>query len=91
MTIAHRIARFFVGGIASDEAFTLDHVPVNGAADWREEKVKAASARFGKPFLCGPDSVPREVIVDGKVTTLKPGERAKATVTPIGAKKARKS
>lgn len=33
--------------------------------DWRDEAVKLAAQRYGKPFRCGPDGIPREIIVKG--------------------------
>lgn len=89
MTLSERIARFFLGSIA-DDPMTLDHVAVPGGPDWREEKLKAAAQKYGRPFKCADSSVPREIIVDGKITTLRPGEKPKATVTPI-TKKTRKA
>lgn len=63
MSLIDRIARAFGFGISPDP-FTLDNVPVNALGpDWRDEKVKAAAERLGRPFLCGPDGVPRERFV----------------------------
>lgn len=86
MKFTDRIARFFLGSIAEDP-MTLDHVAVPGGPDWREEKVRAAAARKNGAFKCGPDSVPREVLVDGKTLTLRPGEKPRATVTALSTRR----
>lgn len=31
--------------------------------DWRDRAVQKAAARYGKPFKCAPDGVPREVLL----------------------------
>ena len=36
--------------------------------DWRDEAVKRAAERHGKPFECGPDGVPREVLLGTEST-----------------------
>ena len=82
MGIGSILQRWFIGDLCDPEAFTLDHVPLSGNTDY-SEKVKAAGEKYPNPFLCGPDTVTREVIVNGKAETVRPGERPKATVTPI--------
>lgn len=67
------------------EALTLDHVPTEAMNDWRAERVKLAAVRFGKPFKCAADGVPRERFVgtERKLEVVGP----KASVTPIRRKK----
>lgn len=79
--IGKAIVRAFVGD--PGEPQLVDHVAVSGGPDWRNEKLKTAAQKYGRPFKCADSSVPREIIVDGKITTLRPGEKPKATVTPI--------
>lgn len=88
MKLMERISRFFIGLIAPDNAF--DPSVLNGNAD-HSEKLKAAAEKYGAAFKCGSSIVPREVMVGGKAVTVLPGEKPKATVTPIGAKKVKKS
>ena len=53
--------------------------------DWRDEAVKAAAAKHGKPFECGPDGVPREVLIGSKqtLTVIVKNAAQDATVTQI--------
>jgi hypothetical protein len=46
--------------------------------DW-EAKLKAAAARFKKPFKCAADGLPREVIVEGKAVTVSPSDGVNVT------------
>lgn len=63
MSLFTRIADALGLGIGPDP-FTLDNVPVKALEiDWREEAVKKAAERHGKPFLCAVDGVPRERFV----------------------------
>lgn len=64
---------------------SLDNVPTKALEiDWRDEAVKKAAQRHGKPFLCGADSVPRERFsLDRKLEVVRPT----ATVTNIRRKK----
>jgi hypothetical protein len=56
------ISRFLRKHLHGDtEATVLDFVPVSSTSDWRDEKVRQASAKLGRPFKCGPDHLPREV------------------------------
>lgn len=58
------LLRMFSADSAGDPCL-LDHVPVSGAPDWRETKLKAAAERHGKPFRCAADGLPRERIESG--------------------------
>ena len=53
--------------ISSD---VLDHVPVNGADDWRKQRLSEAAQKHGKPFKCAAPDMPREVLVGGKQVAL---------------------
>lgn len=81
MSLFNTIIRAFVGD--PGDPFTLDNVPVKAleiGADWRDEKVKEAAERYGKPFKCAADGVPRErYTLDRQIEVVRP----KATVTPI--------
>lgn len=67
MSIFDRIFRALTGD--PGDPFTLDNVPVKALEiDWRDEAVKKAAERHGKVFKCGPDSVPRERLVEGYST-----------------------
>ena len=35
-------------------------------ADWRQQRLAEAAEKYGKPFKCASDDLPREVIVGGK-------------------------
>lgn len=64
------------------EPETLDFVPVASAPDWREEKLKEAAKRHGRPFKCAADGLPRETTKDGirtivGVTNIHPIKRSK--------------
>lgn len=42
----------------------IDHMPVNGdSGDWREERLKEAQQRHGRPFKCAGAELPREILV----------------------------
>lgn len=47
----------------------------------REEKLRAASERYGKPFKCGPTSLPREVF-RGKVIVVAQGPEVPTSSSP---------
>lgn len=87
MSLLQTIIRAFIGD--PGDPFTLDHVPAkaleDSAVDWRDEKVRKAAERYGKPFKCAADSVPRERLVgrDQQKEIVRP----KASVTPIRRKK----
>lgn len=78
MTLRDFIARLFDGEPVVESAPRVD---------WRDQKLIEAAAKKDGAFKCGPASVPREIIVDGKVTTLRPGEKPKATVTAIATRR----
>jgi hypothetical protein len=42
----------------------IDHVPVDaGSSDWREDRLKQAQERYGRPFKCAGAELPREILV----------------------------
>jgi hypothetical protein len=41
-------------------------VPGRASDDWRAERLAEAAQKYGKPFKCASDDMPREVIVGGK-------------------------
>jgi hypothetical protein len=42
----------------------IDHVPVDaGLRDWREERLKQAQERYGRPFKCAAAALRREILV----------------------------
>ena len=42
----------------------IDHMPMNGGSrDWREERLKEAQERYGRPFKCAAAELPREILV----------------------------
>ena len=42
----------------------IDHMPVSaGPSDWREERLKQAQERHGRPFKCAGTELPREILV----------------------------
>jgi hypothetical protein len=71
------IARAFTGD--PGDPSLIDHVPVVSERDWREEKLAQAAAKYGKPFRCAADGLPREVFKDCKFTVTRP----LASVTPL--------
>lgn len=83
--IGQAIVRAFVGD--PGEPQVIDHLAVSGGPDWRDAKLKAAAQKYGRPFKCADGSVPREIIVDGKITTLRPGEKPRATVTALSTRR----
>lgn len=57
-SISQAIGRAFVGD--PGEPDVLDFVPVTGSTDWRTEKLAEAAEKYGKPFKCSADGLPRE-------------------------------
>jgi hypothetical protein len=48
MSLFRTLARMFIGD--PGDPTMLDHVPVTGAPDWRQERLQQARQRYGKPF-----------------------------------------
>jgi hypothetical protein len=61
MSLRH-ISVYLRGLLVGTAPVVLDHVSVpTPALDWRDEAVRAAQLRYGKPFKCGAATIPREV------------------------------
>jgi hypothetical protein len=44
--------------------------------DWRKERLAAAASRYGRPFKCANEDLPREVLVGGReLITVGGGEK----------------
>lgn len=57
MKLLSAIRRHVLGDF---EPELLDHAPVSGTASY-EQKLRAAAMKFGRPFKCSADGLPREV------------------------------
>lgn len=40
--------------------------------NWRDEALARAAQRYGRPFKCGPVSLPHEVMVKGQIVVREP-------------------
>lgn len=68
----------------SNDARVLDHVNVpKPSTDWRDEAVKAAAAKYGRPFRCAAGHVAREVLLHDEsrrqVVIVDPNAKPKVT------------
>ena len=62
MDVLARIFKRASGGI--EVPGVIDHVPVEaGSRDWREDRLKQAQERYGRPFKCAGVQLPREILV----------------------------
>jgi hypothetical protein len=78
MNILRRIARTFRG--ESDPHHTAavidDLRDTGGSGDWRKRKLEEAAQKYGRPFKCAGDDMPRETMLrDRIVTTADPTPR----------------
>lgn len=64
MNILDRIVRA-LRGARPDAESSNDHLPYE-RFDWREPLLVEAARKYGKPFKCAADELPREVILGGK-------------------------
>ena len=89
------IARLLHGAAQTPPQFRADAEPARKrkpqGKDWRDRAIQKAAFRYGKPFKCAADGVPREVLLGdraSRVIELR-STQEKATVTqfpkPIGA------
>jgi hypothetical protein len=65
VNIFRRVAQILKNGQLLDVPATT-HKPGRAADDWRAERLAQAAQKYGKPFKCASDDMPREVIVGGK-------------------------
>ena len=66
MNIFRRVAQILkVNGQLRDLTGTTRKAP-GPSDDWRAERLAEAAQKYGKPFKCASDDMPREVIVGGK-------------------------
>jgi hypothetical protein len=67
VNIFRRVAQILkVSGPLQDVPATTHNVPGRAADDWRAQRLAEAAQKYGKPFKCASDDMPREVIVGGK-------------------------
>ena len=49
----------------------IDHVfDSGGSGEWRKRKLKEAAQKYGRPFKCAGDEMPREVVRRGQIITV---------------------
>ena len=67
MNILHRIVR----AIKGDERWDVTPLEIEGlhldrsSADWRKLKLAEAAQKYGKPFKCAGEHMPREILLRG--------------------------
>jgi hypothetical protein len=67
VNIFRRVAQILkVNGQLPDVSGATHKVPGHASDDWRAERLAEAAQKYGKPFKCASDDMPREVIVGGK-------------------------
>jgi hypothetical protein len=71
MNILRRIARAFTRrSEPHDTPPVIDYVERTGASgDWRKRKLAEAAQKYGRPFKCAGDDMPREIVLRGRVLT----------------------
>lgn len=63
LVAAYAIVRLRVERNREQKEPTVDHVTVYPESrDWREEALKRAAEKYGRPFRCAGNGVPREVL-----------------------------
>lgn len=66
------IARLLHGAAQTRPQFRTEAEPARKrkaqAKDWRERAVQKAAIRYGKPFKCAADGVPREVLLGDRTS-----------------------
>ena len=76
MSIFERISRVFTDtGTQQEElAEPAEVVSATESDDWRKEQLAAAAKKYGRPFKCAGDDLPREVLIGGRyIVTVEPG------------------
>jgi hypothetical protein len=56
------LSRIFKGRV--EVSGVIDHIPVRASSqDWREERLRQAQERYGRPFKCAGSQLEHEVLV----------------------------
>jgi hypothetical protein len=68
MSIFERISRVFTETPSAPQAKerSLELLAASETVDWRKEQLAAAAKKYGRPFKCAADDMPREVFVGGR-------------------------
>jgi hypothetical protein len=67
MNIFQRVAQILhVGRTLHDTPGNAERKPARSPKDWRQQRLAEAAQKYGKPFKCASNDLPREVIVGGK-------------------------
>ena len=76
MNIFRRVAQILqVNSRLHDAPIASGPRPARTPDDWRQERLAEAALKYGKPFKCASDDMPREVIVGGKHLVAVPSGR----------------
>lgn len=76
MNIFRRVAQILqVTRTLHDAPDAGKRTPVRKSDDWRQARLAEAAQKYGKPFKCASDDMPREVIVGGKHLVAVPSGR----------------
>jgi hypothetical protein len=69
MRILHRIVRAFKGGERYDVTpIEIGTLPLRGGSgDWRSHKLTEAAQKYGKPFKCAGEHMPREILMRDRI------------------------
>lgn len=75
MNIFRSIARA-LNNRTHDVAAQMDEgVRAKPSDDWRKKKLAEAAKKYGRPFRCAGEEMPRLVMLRGKVVTVGGGDR----------------
>jgi hypothetical protein len=67
MNIFKRVAQILQAGrTLHDSPGSAERKSVRKPDDWRQQRLAEAAQKYGKPFKCASNDLPREVIVGGK-------------------------
>jgi hypothetical protein len=66
MNIFRRVAQILKVNAPSQNVPANRDVAGRASDDWRAKRLAEAAQKYGKPFKCASDDMPREVIVGGK-------------------------
>lgn len=69
MNILRRLARAFRNSEIQDIApIRVDTLKLSrSSADWRKRKLAEAAEKYGKPFKCAGEHLPREIILRDRI------------------------